>query len=244
MLPLRSFLAVTGLALVHLLAGKMRFLDVIPRSRFLSFASGMSVAYVFVRLLPELHEAQEVLVEAGGEALAFLRHHVYLLALLGLTVFYGLERAAEVSRVRRRHEEAEDCTSPQVFWLHMVSFAFFNALIGYLMIQWEVHGFGWMAVFFLAMALHFVVNDYGLRQHHKDLYGRRGRWILAATVYVGWILGLTVQVSEALVALPLAFVAGGVVLNVLKEELPKERESSFGWFALGVFLYAALLLAL
>jgi hypothetical protein len=35
-----------------------------------------------------------------------------------------------------------------------------------------------------------------------------------------------------------------VVLNVLKEELPKERESRFWWFALGVFLYTALLLAL
>jgi hypothetical protein len=244
MLPLRSFLAVTGLALVHLLAGKMRFLDVIPRSRFLSFAGGMSVAYVFVRLLPELHEAQGVLAEAGGEALEFLKHHVYLLALLGFTVFYGLERAAEVSRTRQREEVATDRTSAGFFWLHIVSFAFFNALIGYLMIQWEVLGFGWMALFFVAMALHFVVNDYGLRQHHKDLYHRRGRWVLAATVYLGWILGMTVQLPEALIALPLAFVAGGVMLNVLKEELPKERESRFSAFALGVVFYSVLLLAL
>jgi hypothetical protein len=244
MLPLRSFLAVTCLALVHLFAGKMRFLDVIPRSRFLSFAGGMSVAYVFVRLLPELHEAQTVLAEAGGQALEFLKHHVYLLALLGFTVFYGLERAAEVSRMRQREEVATDRTSARVFWLHIVSFAFFNALIGYLMIQWEVLGFGWMALFFVAMALHFVVNDYGLRQHHKELYHRRGRWVLAATVYVGWVLGMTVQLPEALIALPLAFVAGGVMLNVLKEELPKERESRFSAFALGVVFYSVLLLAL
>ncbi len=244
MIPVHSFLAVAGLALVHLFAGKMRFLDVIPRSRFLSFASGISVAYVFVHLLPELHEAQTVLVEAGGEALEFLQHHVYLVALAGLTVFYGMERAAELSRLRRRREDARDCTSPAVFWLHMVSFAFFNALIGYLLVQWEPQGFIRISLFFLAMALHFAVNDYGLRQHHKDLYRRRGRWILAGTVFLGWGLGLAVEVSDAALALPLAFVAGGVVLNVLKEELPKERESNFWAFGLGVILYAALLVAL
>lgn len=39
-----------------------------------------------------------------------------------------------------------------------------------------------------------------------------------------------------------AFLAGGVVLNVLKEELPEERESSFGAFAVGATLYAAIVL--
>jgi hypothetical protein len=41
-----------------------------------------------------------------------------------------------------------------------------------------------------------------------------------------------------------AFLAGGVVLNVLKEELPEERESRFWAFALGAASYTALLLVL
>ena len=41
-----------------------------------------------------------------------------------------------------------------------------------------------------------------------------------------------------------AFLAGGVVMNVLKEELPEERESRFWAFALGTALYTMLLLAL
>jgi zinc transporter ZupT len=53
-----------------------------------------------------------------------------------------------------------------------------------------------------------------------------------------------VRVSEAVLALPLAFVAGGVILNVLKEELPAERESRFWAFSLGVAIYAALLVAM
>jgi hypothetical protein len=80
-----------ALALVHIFAGKLRFLEATPRSIWLSFASGVSVAYVFVHILPELSKAQQTVTKAVGEALAFLEHHVYLLALLGLAVFYGLE---------------------------------------------------------------------------------------------------------------------------------------------------------
>ncbi|CAN5851326.1 hypothetical protein BH23GEM7_BH23GEM7_42180 [soil metagenome] len=244
MLPLPSLLAAAGLAMVHLFAGKLRFLDAVPRSRWLSFAGGTSVAYVFVHLLPELVEAQEAVEHAAGEALGFLEHHVFLLALLGLTVFYGLERAAILSRLRRSDSGEQDCTTPEVFWLHIASFCVFNFLIGYLLAQWEAEGLGWLALFFLAMALHFVVNDYGLRQHHKDAYRHTGRWMLALTVFLGWGAGQAVRVSEAVLALPLAFVAGGVILNVLKEELPAERESRFWAFSLGVAIYAALLVAM
>ena len=41
----------------------------------------------------------------------------------------------------------------------------------------------------------------------------------------------------------LAFIAGGVVLNAIKEELPRERRSRFGAFALAAGAYAALLIA-
>ena len=40
-----------------------------------------------------------------------------------------------------------------------------------------------------------------------------------------------------------AFLAGGIILNVLKEELPEERQSYFLPFLLGVILYAGLIMA-
>lgn len=40
-----------------------------------------------------------------------------------------------------------------------------------------------------------------------------------------------------------AFLGGGVIVNVLKEELPEERESRFSAFGLAGLAYAALLLA-
>ena len=232
-----------GLALVHLFAGKLRFLKDTPRSRWLSIGSGISVAYVFVHLLPELSEAQETINRTFGESFNFLKNHVYLVALLGLAVFYGLERAAKVSRQHNRKAGKGDVTEAGVFWLHMSSFAVYNALIGYLLLHREQPGIQSLLFFFFAMALHFLVNDHGLRENHKDAYDRVGRWVLAAAI-VGWAIGSGTEVSSAAIALLLAFLAGGVIFNVLKEELPEERQSCFWAFALGAGIYAALLLAL
>lgn len=230
-----------GLAVTHLFAGKLRFLSATPRSIWLSMSGGASVAYVFIHLLPELAAAQESLEAAD---LVFLgpSAEIYLVALAGLAIFYGLERAAEVSRRERRDQGEEDAASSGVFWLHTVSFALYNLLIGYLLLHREDPGLRSLLLFALAMGLHFLVNDYGLRHHHRRLYDRLGRWILAVAVVAGWAVGLAVEINDLHVALLFAFLAGGVVLNVLKEELPAERESRFWAFTVGAAGYAVLLL--
>ncbi|WP_412060746.1 hypothetical protein [Rubrivirga sp. IMCC45206] len=229
-----------GLALVHLLAGRLRFMDGTPRSRALSAAGGISVAYVFAHLLPEVAAGQEALAEAGLRGGVLDGSHTWLLALLGLVVFYGLERAALTSR--EENAEGGDQTEPGVFWLHMASYGLYNVLVGYLLAAdpADVER-GARLAFAGAMALHFLVNDVGLRDHHKARYRRVGRYVLGAAVVGGTALGLAVRVPESVVAGLVAFLAGSVVLNVLKEELPDERESRFWPFAAGAFGFAALL---
>jgi len=50
------------------------------------------------------------------------------------------------------------------------------------------------------------------------------------------------EVHELIIAFLMALIAGGVILNVLKEELPEERESSLGAFIIGLAVYSVLLL--
>ncbi len=228
------------LAFVHAFAGKLCFLDRIPRSRWLSLAGGMSVAYVFARLLPELAEAQERLREAGG-FFARLENHAYLVALAGLALFYGIERITARSRATRREHEGHDAAGRGVFWLSIASFALYTGLIGYALEDEAKAGGRTLALFVVAMALHFLVTDHGLREHHKESYTRLGRWLLAGAILLGWLLSQVADVPETAVMAVLAFLAGGVVLNVLKEELPERQRSRFSAFALGAAGYAALL---
>ena len=227
-------LTAVALGAVHLFAHRLRFLDGVPRSRWLSLAGGASVAYIFVYLLPELAALQADLVAGLGERLTFLERHVYLLALVGLTAFYGLERAAKAAGA----EKAEG-----VYRLHMASYGLYNLLVGYLLVEQPADSLS-LLLFFLAMGFHFLVNDYGLRQHFETAFVRRGRWFLAGAVLVGWGVGVVTPLSRLLLSVLLALLSGGVVLNTLKEELPEERESRFGSFLLGAVLYTTLLLVL
>lgn len=158
----------------------------------------------------------------------------------GLVSFYGLERAAAQERRQRPRDES----SSGVFWLHAGSFAAYNALIGYLLYQrGEDGGERSLMLFAIAMGLHFVVNDYGIREHFRQAYDSLARWIFVGAFVPGWIVGSTTEVSEAAWYVLLAFLADGVILNVMKEELPEERESRFWAFAVGVIAYTVLLLS-
>ncbi len=68
--------------------------------------------------------------------------------------------------------------------------------------------------------------------------------MLAAAVTGDWLLGLVTDVPEAAVAALTAFLGVGVMVDVLKEEVPSERQSRFWAFAGGAAGYSALLLTL
>ncbi len=243
-----SLVAAVVFALVHLFGGRLKFLSYVPRSRWLSMAGGVAVAYVFVHLLPELSRHQETFEdEIDPGMLGFLEQHVYLIALFGLVVFYGLDRVAKLSGQRRERRApgsgGEDDAGKRIFAVHIVAYAAYNALIGYLLLHREEPGLQSFAFYAVAMALHFLANDRGLEHDHGRLYRTYGRWLLAAAALVGWWIGLVQPIDQIVLSALFAFLAGGVILNVLKEELPEERESRFGAFAGGAAVYAVLLLA-
>lgn len=236
-------LTVSLFVLVHVFGDRLTFLATTPRSIWLSAAGGVSVAYVFVHLLPELAEQQEVLRSGVSPTgiLGAIESHAYLIALIGLVLFYGVERFAQVHGGRSGQATTE-APSLGVFWLHLGSFAFYNVLIGYLLVHREDTDLRGLVIYAVAMSLHFLVNDQGLREQHGHVYHRYGRWLLAAAPVLGFVLGLVTTVAPLLLGSLFALLAGGVVLNVLKEELPEERQSRFLAFAGGAAFYASLLL--
>jgi len=236
-----TLIAALVLTFTHLLAGRLDELHQLPRSRWLSVAGGVAVAYVFVHLLPELAHGQRVIEDSGFHPLRYLEHHAYLLALIGLSCFYGLERLIKA----HRSDLPDDAdTHASMFWLHIGAFAGYNALIGYILANRGADRPVELIWYTVAMSLHFLVNDVALQSDHQRLFVRRGRWILAASALVGCGTGLLTELSELAVSAVTAFVAGAIVLNVLKEELPTERNSRFGAFLAGALGYSALLLLL
>jgi hypothetical protein len=228
---------------IHLFIGRLRFLHVEPRSRWLSFAGGVAVAYVFMHMLPELGEHGRNLAEATVLNAALAESAVFAVALGGLALFYGAERALLTSRRLARAGGGRDRPEQGVFWLHIGSSALLIAVIAYLLNNRENATLAGTAIYFVAMSLHFSTANFGSRAHHPELYDRAGRWVLAAATVSGWLFGLVTDLPKAAIAALFAFVSGGIVLTVLKEELPAEREGRFVPFLIGAVLYAALVLA-
>lgn len=230
------------LALMHLLAGRLKTSGDGGKAPWLSLAGGASVAYVFVHILPDLCAGQSLIKNLNYPALGVFDHHIFLAALFGLVLFYGLDRLAVTAR-RGRNDDPLGRSSP-IFWIHLGSFALYNFLIAYLLLHRESPGPMNLFFFFAAMALHMAVNDSGLRRHFREAYDATGRYVLAAAVLLGWIAGVFLAVHPAVLATLFAFLAGSVIMNVMKEEVPSERSVNFLAFLAGAAGYAALLLAL
>src|ERR1700722_18935350 len=91
--------AYISLSVIHLFANKAKVLGWVWHGRFLSFAAGISFAYVFVDLLPRLEKGQQVLKQTFA-VIPYLDRHAYLIALLGVLFFYGLHSQSKKNEKR------------------------------------------------------------------------------------------------------------------------------------------------
>jgi hypothetical protein len=199
-----------------------------PSRAVISMGAGMTAAYVFVHMLPELR--------------------VYAAALLGFVVFYGLENL-----VRWKREGAArgalgggvagvgaEGLSP-VFLLHVGGFALYAWLVCYLMVRGISEKPLPIALFALAMGLHFYGVDHSLFREHGAVYLRVGRFVLAAAALAGWAVAMMTEVPRPSLITGLGLISGGVVMNSMVMELPREKEGRFWPFVFGALVYTLLL---
>jgi Na+/melibiose symporter-like transporter len=163
------------------------------------------------------------------------------MSLAGLALFYGIERALVVSRGGR--DRTNKRPGSGIFWLHIAASGLLIFIVAYLLNHREDETAGGLILFFVALLLHFVTADFASRADHPEIYDHAGRWALVGATLAGWITGLLVELPEIAIGCLFAFVGGAMVLVILKEELPEERESKFWPFLLGATLYAGLVLA-
>ena len=211
----------------------------------LSLASGISVSYVFLDLLPDLSERQATIDALG--ILTLLDRHVYVLALVGLVIAFWVETASRESRRQRRRSGGPDQTGGLVYRLSIASFVVQNGAIGYAVGSPGDQAVEPMWLFAVALGLHFLVNDHSLVEHHGDRYQNQGRWWLVGALLVGWAVGSagSIRLPGVVLALVLSYIAGGTILNILRHELPDtDRSADVGALVLGTAGYTALLLLL
>lgn len=101
-----------------------------------------------------------------------------------------------------------------------------------------------LALLAIILGLHFVGLDHRLKHRYADTYDRTIKWWLAAAVISGWIIAMLTKVSDTTLALWTAFVAGAIIISVIREELPSDTHSRFTPFLAGATGTSLLILVL
>lgn len=225
-------------------AARFDFLRQGPRSWWMSLASGVTVGYVFLGLLPKLIEGESKVRAATGGFLPFLEDHVLFISLLGLLFFYGLALARHAASERERAApgDQEHRRRDVLFWFAVAAHAGYMFLIGYVVQDAGEQSLVRMAVLGGILGVHFLTTDFGLGHRETGWAPRLGRLALGLGLVAGWAVGSQLEVSRSGIAVSSAFIAGAILLTVLNDELPSEREARFLPFA-GGCLASGLLLA-
>jgi hypothetical protein len=208
-----------------------------PRS-VVSFGAGMAVAYVFVYLMPELHDARYDFAESVSMYLPYEGMVVYFLALAGFLAFYGMEHLR--TQIGKTAEQGGELA----FRLHISGFAAYVCLMGYLLVHNLEQTPLSIVLFAIAIVFHFIAVDHALREAHGADYERIGRFVLAGACVLGWAVGLVFVLPNYALALLESFVSGAIIMNSTIMELPSERDGRFLPFVSGGIAYGMILVPL
>ena len=236
---IETLLAVLFLMGAYLFAGRLDMSKSKYKSHWLSFAGGVSMGYVFMHLLPELSLFQAALpkVAVPEQVSIVLEFRVYVMALTGLITYYGMERMVVYFHNAEGEQEISK-RSVAVFWVHIIGFALYNALIGYMVVNSRPAGLMPLLLICVVMGLHFLIIAHGLHREHQAHYSPKVQWLLAAAIAIGWLVGVVMHVPENIKIIVFSFLAGGLIVNTIKEEMPSAKESRFWSFLLGVLFLA------
>jgi hypothetical protein len=229
-------------AAIFLFGGRVHPLRALgfDRRSLVSFAAGMSAAYVFVHLMPEMHAAREALVESSSQSLRHDGMAVYFLGLAGFLAVYGLERLRAHLRRSASHVDGE----VRAFRMHIGGFAAYVFLMSCLLLRGLEAEPTEVGLYAVAIGAHFLALEHSLHEEHGSAWHRRGRWVLATMCLLGWAAGAFLPLSHGLLALLVAFVSGAVIMTSAVMELPDDKDGRFLPFLGGGLLYGLLLLPL
>lgn len=209
------------------------------RRTLVSFGSGIAIAYVFLQVMPDLHGARTALVASASEPLPFEGRGIYVLALVGFLLFYGLDHLR--ARVGHQDPEGHEAAS---FKVHIASFGAYVWLMAYLLVNGLEGPNESLALYAVAITFHFLAMEHSLRAEHGVAYRRSGRFVLAGMCLLGWVSGQLLVMPQAVLAMLVAFISGGIIMNSSIMELPTEKDGRFLPFLVGGVAYALILLPL
>jgi hypothetical protein len=202
-----------------------------------SFGAGVAIAYVFVHVMPELSSARHAFSESTSLPVRYDGMSIFYVSLIGFLLFYGLDHLR-----KRLHRSSTKERVGKAFKISITGFAAYVALMAYLLVHNLEDTPRSVALFAVAIAVHFIGVDRALHEEYGAVYERVGRYVLAAMPPLGWGVGMLITLPRSILASMVAFISGAVIMNSSITELPSEGDGRFLPFMCGGLVYGLILL--
>ena len=205
--------------------------------RWASIGGGAGLGYLFVHLLPELTSGGDTISEAVGMhsyvPSALTESLLFLIVLLGVLIPYALGVIS-----------TQKPSSSQ--WTGIIRLALFSMvsyLYAYSLPSLLTTGISYGLLYTVAISAHVLLADRVLDQNHKQAFRHRFRWLGSSALVLGTIhAAIFHPISDLTLAVATAFIGGGLLISVFREELPNPNQSRLSWFFLGLITMITLLL--
>ncbi len=196
-------------------------------ARITAFAGGIAVGYAALYLLPKIGNYTASFTNGRPDLAELFQYQLYFFLLAGVVVYF-----------LTHSPRTEGRTSPAV--LSGGAFLLYSFMTGSVLEELPRPGYFPYILAGGAMCLHFLGICHQLRERDTAGFDRYMRWMLAASTLMGWIAGTLDMLSKGAVAMIVAFLGGGILVNVLREEWPEGTPGRSAPFLVGVGLFALL----
>jgi len=185
---------------------------------FISFSAGVAIAYLMLRMLPELYK-----VGFGNE------RFIFFVVLLGFISIHLIEKYIykQVKNLRKEHRI-----------VHLGFFFVYSFFIGILLEVLSKISMTELLVFFVPFLLYTIIEIIPQHFTFKSLHTHLA--YTAAPIY-GVLFARYFLITQMMFNVMLAFIAGTLLYLITREAIPPEKKGKPVYFVIGVLIYAGII---
>jgi zinc transporter ZupT len=209
------------IGIVHFFSENIRPPEGRVRNRVVSFAAGISIAYLFLKLLPETYRAASLLEE-----------WVFAFLLAGFAIFHLVEKFtykhAERDKLMRELKE-----------IHSVSFFIYYFTVGIVLEGFMSLGPLDGILFAVPVGLHAALSSASLSEIHGDMReSLLAKIVLSFSTILGVAFAAFVRVPGLALNILVSLIAGVMLYIIVKEFLPEGERGQPVFFVIGLVLFS------
>ncbi|MDA1197368.1 MAG: hypothetical protein O2779_05410 [Nanoarchaeota archaeon] len=217
-----GYVLALALGIVDFLTEEMFRIPDDKKMRFISFAAGVSVSYLFLILLPEIY--------IGASSINPL---LFFPLLFGFAIYHLIEKFIRQKHGKRAFSELH----AQV---HLITSFFYSLVVGFVLVKLVSQDMLQGILLFVPLTFHIAIDSLP-KKMTKHYFSKA---FFSSAPFIGALLGTAFETSELLNISLLGIVGGALLYMVVRESFPKEREGHPMYFLIGMFLFIDLVLVL